>query len=118
MKRIIAAVLGFVLMLSLGIVSTLYFDDTCKKVSATVNEAIRQAKIGDYEAAAETAQKAENFWESRRSLLSFVVNHGFLYEVDSRLTGLSSLSSSEAAEEFLASAEQAAQALFYVMNDK
>lgn len=118
MKRIIAAVLGFVLMLSLGIVSTLYFDDTCKKVSATVNEAIHQAKNEDFEAAAETTQKAENFWESRRKLLSFVMNHGFLYEVDSRLTGLSSLSTDDAKEEFLASAEQAAQALFYVMNDK
>lgn len=118
MKRIIAAVLGFVLMLSLGIVSTLYFDDTCKKVTAAVNESIRLAKNEDFESAAETAQKAENFWESRRKLLSFVVNHGFLYEVDSRLTGLSSLSTTDAKEEFLASAEQAAQALNYVMNDK
>ncbi|MBO7217929.1 MAG: DUF4363 family protein [Clostridia bacterium] len=118
MKRLIAAVLGFVFVLSLGIVSALYFDKTCKETSDIVNEAISEARQGDFDAAAKAAQRAENFWEGRRKLLSFVQNHGFLYEVDTRLTGLSSLSTADAKEEFLASAEQAIQALNYVMNDK
>lgn len=118
MKRIAAAVFAFVIMLSLGIVSSLYFNKTCLEVTSAVNESIRLAQLGDFESAASAAQNAENFWESRRQLLSFVVNHGFLYEVDTRLTGLSSLSTEDAKEEFLASAEQAAQALSYVMNDK
>ncbi len=118
MKRIAAAVLGFALVLSLGIISNIYFDNTCRTVLHDVNRSISLAKSGNFEEAAKSAQNAENFWESRRAVLSFTVNHGFLYEVDTRLTGLSSLSSEDAKEEFLSSAEQAAQSLSYVMNDK
>lgn len=118
MKRIAAAVIAFVAVLSVGIVSNLYFDTTCKAVEQELGEAIRQARSGDYTAAATSASKAEEFWVSRRKLLSFTVNHGFLYEIDTRITGLAALSTHDAKEEFLASAEQATEALAYVRREK
>ncbi len=118
MKRIVAAVFAFVAVLCIGIVNSVYFDKVCGETLSIVNESIRLAEEGSFSAARETAQTAENFWEGRRGLLVYTVNHGFLYEVDARLTGLSALSTEDAKEEFLASAEQAAEALTYVMSDK
>ncbi len=118
MKRIAITVLAFLIMLSIGVANALYFDKTCRETASAVNEAIRQAKSGNFSAAAKTAQNAENFWSRKRRLFNYTVNHGLLYEVDSRITGLSALSSEEAKEEFLATAEQTAEALNYVINDK
>ncbi len=118
MKRLVAAVLGFVVVLSLGIISDICFTKTCRTVLNDVNESISLVKAGDFTSAAKKAQDAEDYWENHRKILCFTVNHGFLYEVNSRLTGLSSLSTADAAEEFLATAEQAAQSLTYVMDEK
>lgn len=118
MKRVVTSIFAFIIMLSLGTVSTVYFDKTCTEVQSAINEAIRLAERGNYENAATVAQNAENLWDSKKKLLSYVVNHGYIYEVDERLTGLSQLSSEEAKEEFLSCAEQAVQALDYVKSDK
>ena len=118
MKRVVTAVFAFIIMLSLGTVSTVYFEKTCTEVQQVVNEAIRLAENGNYSEAKTVAQNAENFWDSKRTLLSFVINHSYLYEIDTRLTGLSQLSSEEAKEEFLSCAEQAVQALEFVMSDR
>lgn len=118
MKRIAAAVIGFVTVLSLGVASNLYFEATCKAVEQEVNKAIREARSGDYTAAATSATAAEELWADRRKTLSFTVNHGFLYEIDTRITGLAALSTEDAKEEFLATAEQATEALAYVRREK
>ena len=118
MKRIVVVFSTFLIIFATGIVASVYFDSTCKEVSSSVNEAIRQAERGDFDAAAETVRNSERFWEKRRRLLSFWVNHGLLYEVDNRLTGLAELSSEEAREEFLSTAEQVTEAIKYISGDK
>ena len=118
MKRIIIAFSVFLILATAGLVGAVYFDTTCKEVTSAVNEAIRQAERGAYGSAAVTVQNAERFWEKRRKVLNFYVNHGLLYEVDNRLTGLSELSSEEAKEEFLSTAEQVTEAIRYISSDK
>lgn len=114
MKRIVTAVLAFLIIICIGLVSSVYFSETCKELSSGVNESIRLARLGDFSAAAAAAENAEKFWEKRRQLLRFTVNHGLLYEVDARITGLSQLSTEEAKEEFLSCAEQTIQAIEYI----
>lgn len=118
MKRIVISVFAFLLILSVGVVGYVYFEKSCTEVTQAVNEAIRLAEDGSYDRAAEVAQNAEHFWEERKKILSYYVNHGYLYEVDARITGLSQLSAEESKEEFLSCAEQVVQALEYVMSDK
>lgn len=118
MKRIIIAFLVFATLTTVGVVGAVYFDTTCKEVSDAVNEAMRHAERGAYGSAAVTVQNAERFWEKRRKILNFYVNHGLLYEVDNRLTGLAELSSEEAKEEFFSTAEQVTEAIRYISSDK
>ena len=118
MKRIIISLLVFLFLATAGLVGAVYFDTTCKEVSNAVNEAIRQAERGAYGSAAATVRNAERFWERRRKILNFYVNHGLLYEVDNRLTGLAELSSEEAKEEFFSTAEQVTEAISYISRDK
>ncbi len=118
MKRVVTSVFAFIFILSLGTVRAVYFDKTCTEIQQAINESIRLAEGGNYPAAATVAQNAEDLWDSKKYLLSYVVNRGYIYEVDARLTGLSQLSSEEAKEEFLSCAEQVIQALDYVSHDK
>lgn len=118
MKRIIIAFAVFFILAAAGIFGAVYFDTTCKEVTDAVNEAIRLAEKGAYGSAAVTVRNAERFWEKRRRILTFYVNHGLLYEVDNRLTGLAELSSEEAKEEFLSTAEQVTEAIKYISCDK
>ena len=67
MKRVVTSIFAFIIMLSLGTVSTVYFDKTCTEVQSAINEAIRLAESGNYENAATVAQNAENLWDSKRS---------------------------------------------------
>lgn len=108
------AVIAFIIIICIGFVSAVCFEETCSEVSDAVNESIRLAKLGEYSSAATAAENAERFWEKRRQLLRFTVNHGLLYEVDARITGLSQLSTEEAKEEFLSCAEQTIQAIEYI----
>ncbi len=118
MKRIVFSFIAFLTVAAIGVAGAFYFDKTCREVSDAIEHSVYLAEKGSYGSAAVTVQNAERFWEERRGLLSLYVNHGLLYEVDNRLTGLAQLSSEEAKEEFLATAEQTVQALEYVMRDK
>ena len=118
MKRIAISFIAFLVILSIGIIGAVYFDITCKEVRSGIEQSIYLAEKGAYASAAVAAQNAESFWEKRRHILQLYINHGLLYEVDSRLTGLAQLSSEEAKEEFLSTAEQAVQAIEYIKKDK
>lgn len=118
MKRIAISFIAFLVIISIGIIGAVYFDITCKEVRSGLEQSIYLAEKGAYASAAVTAQNTERFWEKRRRILNLYVNHGLLYEVDSRLTGLAQLSSEEAKEEFLSTAEQAVQSIEYIKKDK
>lgn len=118
MKRIAISFIAFLVILSIGIIGAVYFDITCKEVRSGIEQSIYLAENGAYASAAVAAQNAERFWEKRRHVLKLYINHELLYEVDSRLTGLAQLSSEEAKEEFLSTAEQAVQAIEYIKKDK
>lgn len=118
MKRIVASVTGFLLILATGIAGCVWFDKTCTEIESSINESIRLTEQGQYAEAATVVQNTENFWEECHPLLSLYINHSHLYEISIRLTGLAQLSAEESKEEFLSGAEQAIQALEYVMSDK
>ena len=118
MKRIAISFIAFLVILSIGIIGAVYFDITCKEVRSGIEQSIYLAEKGAYASAAVAAQNSERCWEKRRHILKLYINHGLLYEVDSRLTGLAQLSSEEAKEEFLSTAEQAVQAIEYIKKDK
>ena len=118
MKRIMFSIITFLVIASIGVAGAIYFENTCNEVQSAINRSIDLAEKGAFGSASVTAQNAERFWERRRRLLQLYINHGLLYEVDSRLTGLAQLSSQEAKEEFLSTAEQAVQAVQYIKKDK
>ena len=118
MKRIMIAVVAFIIVLAIGVIGTAFFDITCNEMTSAIERSVSLCRSKDYNAAANTVDSAKRFWEDRRRLLTFYVNHSLLYEVDSRLTGLSSLAADESKEEFLYSAEQVLEAIRYLKSDK
>ena len=118
MKRIIAALIAFALLLSLSFASRYYLYKTCDEISSALLSAAELAEKDNFSDAAKTAKNAELFFKERKRLLSFTVNHGLFYEAESLLSGLFPLARKESKEEFLCEAAKTQRAVENLRKNK
>ena len=118
MKRIIAALIAFAILLSLSFASKYYLYRTCDEVSSALLYAADLAEKDNFSDAARTAKNAELFFKERKRLLSFTVNHGLFYEAESLLSGLSPLARQDSKEEFLCEVAKAQKAVENLRKNK
>ncbi len=114
MKRsiTIAAILLSIVALSIG--SLFYLHRVEEEMTGLLEGAARSAQAEDFEAARQTAAKAEERWQEYEKRLSLFVRHGELDEMTKVVAELTDYAQQKDAALFCASADKAASIIRHI----
>ena len=117
MSRIIAACIMTVLVAVSCISGQITVNNCDNKISTLIDQACDAAKNGDFSAAEEAAEKAEEAFVECEPKLGLFINHRLVEELGMELSKLPSLANENAGEEFLAELESARVMMIHIVRD-
>ena len=115
MKRLIAAAVLLIIVVTTYICSYIYIDTTCKEANKLLNECV-EIYTSDQNAAA-SAKKLNKFWGKKEKPLSFIANHTSIDEIEMAIGSLVSYSNSPENEIFYEYAGTVKTLLHQLMED-
>ena len=86
MKRLIAAAILLLIIVSCYFTANLYINKTLDQLNGKLNSCVEVYKLEG--GAKAQAKSLKDFWKSREKLLSFCVNHAALDEIELAITDL------------------------------
>lgn len=91
MKRLIAAAALLVIITIICITGNITVSRVCRDVSELAKEGEQACTEQDWGKALTQSQRLSAYWESRKRLMSFFVNHGDIEEISLRTKALTAL---------------------------
>ena len=93
MKRLLAAVVLFCLILSAYLSGYFYIKQTCNQANELLSDCIKEYELKN--SAVESAERLENFWQKKEKLLSVFANHTEIDEIELTISTLKVYSSTD-----------------------
>lgn len=115
MKRLIAAGILSVFLITAYIMSSSYIKNACQKTNKMLNECITAYK--DNKNAKEKAENLRDFWDEKEKVLSFFANHETLDEIELAVELLTVYSTSDQKELFYESSSQVTTLIHQLKED-
>lgn len=98
MKRLIAAVILFVLVITAYIYGYLYIENTCDTAKRYLKDCITVYAVDDD--ASDEAEKLEKYWSGKENGLSIFANHSKIDEIELAISSLKIYSNTKDSEIF------------------
>ena len=98
MKRLIAAAILFIFVITAYISGYLYIDNSCKTAKKYLRECI--SAYSDNDDATDEAEKLEKYWSKKENGLSFFANHSKIDEIELAISTLKTYSKTKENEIF------------------
>ncbi len=118
MKRFIIAALILLIIIVINILEINMLKNAINPIISDINQAQSEIKSGQYKNAEKTSSEIEKQWLKTENKLSLFINHRTVSDIGLNISRLTSLSSPESENDFLAECNAILVMLIHIKNNE